>query len=49
MACTAAKTETLWYYEQLRNAFEQAWPENPLLPDFAAAVDRMRKAVNGRR
>jgi (p)ppGpp synthase/HD superfamily hydrolase len=44
---TADKEETLWYYEELRKAFEKAWPENPLLPDFAAVVDRMRKAVHG--
>jgi (p)ppGpp synthase/HD superfamily hydrolase len=44
---TADKKETFWYYEQLREAFEKAWPENPLLPDFTAVVDRMRKAVNG--
>jgi (p)ppGpp synthase/HD superfamily hydrolase len=42
---TADKAQTLWYYQQLREAFEQAWPENPLLPDFAAVVDRMAKAV----
>jgi (p)ppGpp synthase/HD superfamily hydrolase len=44
---TADKTETLWYYEQLRDVFARAWPENPLLPDFVAIVDRMRNAVNG--
>ena len=43
---TANKAETLWYYEQLLEAFEQVWPENPLLPDFAAVVKRMSKAVN---
>lgn len=42
---TADKAETLWYYQQLREAFDQAWPENPLLPDFSAVVDRMAKAV----
>ena len=39
------KEETLWYYESLCEAFQQAWPENPLLPDFEAVVARMRKAV----
>lgn len=42
---TADKEDTYWYYDQLRQAFEVAWPENPLLPDFAAVVDRMEKAV----
>ncbi|HVZ37309.1 MAG TPA: HD domain-containing protein [Polyangiaceae bacterium] len=44
---TADKHETLWYYEQLRDAFAEAWPENPLLPDFTAVVERMRRALNG--
>ena len=39
------KEQTLWYYESLCEAFRQAWPENPLLPDFEAVVGRMRKAV----
>jgi (p)ppGpp synthase/HD superfamily hydrolase len=39
------KEETLWYYESLCEAFRQAWPENPLLPDFKAVVARMRRAV----
>ena len=43
---TAEKDETLWYYEGLCESFTQAWPENPLLPDFKAVVERMRKAVN---
>jgi (p)ppGpp synthase/HD superfamily hydrolase len=42
---TPEKEETLWYYEQLCGAFRTAWPENPLLPDFAAIVQRMRAAV----
>lgn len=41
------KEETLWYYESLCEAFEVAWAENPLLPDFKAAVGRMRLAVEG--
>ena len=44
---TPEKEETLWYYEQLCEAFKEAWPENPLLPDLTAVVDRMRRAVNG--
>jgi len=43
---TPEKEETLWYYEQLCAAFKEAWPENPLLPDFAAVVERMHRAVN---
>ncbi|SDE48079.1 HD domain-containing protein [Ruegeria marina] len=39
------KDDTLWYYESLAAAFTEAWPENPLLPDFRATVERMRKAV----
>jgi len=43
------KRETLWYYESLAEAFEDAWPENPLLPDFRAVVARLRHAVEGNR
>ena len=39
------KEETLWYYESLYEAFADVWPENPLLPDLQAVIDRMRKAV----
>jgi GTP pyrophosphokinase len=39
------KEETLWYYESLADSFEEAWPENPLLPDFKAVVGRMRAVV----
>ena len=42
------KEETLWYYESLVTAFEEAWPENPLLPDFKTVVQRMRSAVEGK-
>ena len=42
------KEETLWYFERLAEAFEEAWAENPLLPDLKAVVGRMRKAVEGR-
>lgn len=41
------KRETLWYYESLAEAFEEAWPQNPLLPDFNAVVARLRRAVEG--
>jgi (p)ppGpp synthase/HD superfamily hydrolase len=44
---TPEKEETLWYYESLLQAFRTAWPDNPLLPDFAAVVGRMKTAVNG--
>lgn len=40
-----AKEETLWYFESLCEAFAEAWPENPLLPDLKATVRRMRQAV----
>ena len=39
------KKETLWYYESLYEAFADVWPEDPLLPDLHAVIDRMRKAV----
>lgn len=42
-----AKEETLWYYESLAESFEEAWPDNPLLPDFKAVVARMRTVVEG--
>jgi (p)ppGpp synthase/HD superfamily hydrolase len=42
---TPEKEETLWYYTELCRAFGEAWPENPLLPDFEAVVERMRAAV----
>lgn len=45
---TATKEETVWYYSELAGAFERAWPENPLLPDFRALVDRMQDAAGGR-
>lgn len=41
------KAGTLWYYESLADAFERAWPENPLLPDFQAVVERLRSVVAG--
>lgn len=44
---TPEKEETLWYYESVRDAFKDAWPDNPLLPDFEAVVERMRKVVVG--
>lgn len=44
---SAEKEDTLWYYESLRDVFKQAWPENPLLPDFVAVVERMKRAVRG--
>jgi len=40
-----SKQETLWYYASLAMAFEQAWPDNPLLPDFKAIVRRMQTAI----
>ena len=41
------KEGTLWYYESLVESFEQAWPENPLLPDFKAVVGSLREIVEG--
>lgn len=41
------KEETLWYFESLAESFEEAWPDNPLLPDFKAVVARMRTVVEG--
>lgn len=41
------KEETLWYFESLVKSFEEAWPENPLLPDFKEVVGRMREVVEG--
>lgn len=42
---TPTKEDTLWYYEELSKAFREAWPKNPLQPDFEAVVGRMRTAV----
>lgn len=42
---TATKDGTVWYYESLAQEFENAWPGNPLLPDFQALVVRMRQAA----
>lgn len=44
---TPEKEGTLWYYESLMESFEQAWPENPLLPDFKAVVGNLREIVEG--
>jgi (p)ppGpp synthase/HD superfamily hydrolase len=42
---TAGKKGTIWYYRSLAEEFEKAWPENPLLPDFQALVQRMIRAA----
>ena len=42
---SASKDEIAWYYGSLADAFEHAWPENPLLPDFKALVARMVDAI----
>jgi (p)ppGpp synthase/HD superfamily hydrolase len=39
------KNGTAWYYKSLAEEFEKAWPENPLLPDFQALVQRMERAA----
>ena len=41
----AGKDGTIWYYKSLAEELEKAWPENPLLPDFQALVQRMEQAV----
>ena len=43
---SAEKEDTLWYYESLAEEFQQAWPDNPLLPDFLALVRRMREVAD---
>ena len=42
---SGSKDEIAWYYRSLADAFEHAWPENPLLPDFKALVARMIDAA----
>jgi (p)ppGpp synthase/HD superfamily hydrolase len=44
---SAGKEDTAWYYRGLADEFERAWPENPLLPDFQALVERMQRAARG--
>lgn len=41
----AGKDGTIWYYRSLAEELEKAWPENPLLPDFQAIVQRMEQAA----
>jgi (p)ppGpp synthase/HD superfamily hydrolase len=45
---TASKEETIWYYTELARAFEDTWPDNPLLPDFKALVYRLQQAAAGK-
>ena len=40
----AGKDGTIWYYRSLAEELEKAWPENPLLPDFQAIVQRIEQA-----
>jgi (p)ppGpp synthase/HD superfamily hydrolase len=42
----AGKDGTVWYYKSLAEEFEKAWPDNPLLPDFQALVQRIVLATN---
>lgn len=42
----AGKEGTIWYYKSLAEEFEKTWPENPLLPDFQALVQRMALAAD---
>ena len=42
---SADKADTAWYYRRLAEEFEEAWPENPLLPDFKGLVERMALAA----
>lgn len=41
----ADKDGIAWYYTTLAREFEEAWPDNPLLPDFKAVVARMESAI----
>lgn len=41
----AGKDGTVWYYKRLAEEFEKVWPENPLLPDFQALVQRMEHSA----
>ena len=41
----AGKSGVVWYYRSLVEAFEQAWPKNPLLPDLRELVKRMEIAA----
>jgi len=43
----SGKEDQLWYYSSLLEAFKETWPENPLLPEFAAVVKRMEQAIEG--
>ena len=42
----AGKDGTVWYYRSLAEEFKKAWPDNPLLPDFEALVQRMVLAAS---
>jgi len=42
----SGKDGTVWYYRSLAEEFEKAWPDNPLLPDFHALVQRMVRAAS---
>jgi (p)ppGpp synthase/HD superfamily hydrolase len=42
----AGKDGVVWYYRSLVEAFEHAWPDNPLLPDLRALVTRMVDAAS---
>lgn len=42
----AGRDGTVWYYRKLVEEFRKAWPDNPLLPDFEALVQRMVVATS---
>lgn len=42
----AGKDGTVWYYKSLAKEFRKAWPDNPLLPEFEAIVQRMVNATS---
>mgnify|MGYP001824557192 CR=1 FL=1 len=42
----AGKDGTAWYYRRLAEELRKAWPDNPLLPDFEALVERMVRAAS---
>ena len=41
----AGKEGTVWYYQNLVKEFEQAWPDNPLLPELRPLVKRIELAA----
>jgi hypothetical protein len=42
----SGKDGTVCYYKSLAEEFEQAWPDNPFLPDFEVLARRMVLAAS---